>query len=418
MVRSRSPMRSALLFGGLGAIVVGWAVSLYAIGSMESHESDAYGEPRELGGLAAIEHHQMVSAPVYEGQNVIFEACADDGFETPAWDSMTFEVWYLDEHDRVSAHPFAELREHVRSNRFGDACVTVSQRSEFGVSGELALGIAQLEPALAEVRAYGRIAAWAPLGMLGRSGLWLILLGTIGFVVGLAWPPKADPIASELADDDEPARWSRVAAGLVLIVMAILGSALFRGRMLGALGGVLIAAVEIAAAWFLVAAVYDEAVGVPNRRIALGMVRPRRGVWLLALAPVVGIVVWFAGRLLMLVVPSTGVSPVETFVSFPSGALAMGSIAVFVPVAEEIFFRGFLYGTVERLRGANVATLITIVLFALVHLPQQWGAWGAFIAVSFTGVVLTLLRRYTGSTLLTALAHLAHNAFITMWALM
>lgn len=411
-------MRKALLFGGLGAIVVGWALTLYTIGSMESRESDAYGEPRELAGLASIEHHQMVAAPVYEGQNVIFEACADDGFETPAWDTVTFEVWYLDENDRVSTHPFSELRDFVRRNRFGDACVTVSQRSEFGVAGELALGMGELDPTLAEVRAYGRIAAWAPLGALGRLGLWVILLATLAFVVGLAWPPKADPIASEVGREDEPARWSRVAAGLVLIVLAVLGSAFFQGRMLGALGGLLIAAVEIAGAWFLVAAVHDDALGAPNRRIALGMVKPRRGLWLLALAPVVGVGVWLIGRILMLFVPSTGVSPVETFVSFPSGALAMGSIAVFVPVAEEIFFRGFLYGTVERLRGANVATLITIVLFALVHLPQQWGAWGAFIAVSFTGVVLTLLRRYTGSTLLTAIAHLAHNAFITMWALM
>ena len=415
-------MRSALLVGGLGTILVGWAVSLYAIGSMESRESDAFGEPRELRGLAAIEHHQLVSVPVFEGQSLIFEACADDGFQTPAWQGVTFEVWYLDEHghDRVSAHPFAELRDYVRRNRLGDACVTVSERSEFGVPGELALGIDHgepLDPSLAEVRVYGHIAAWTPLGGLGRIGLWLILLGTLAFVAGLAWPPKADPLASEIGQDEEPARWSRVAAGLALIVVALLGSAFFQGRMLGALGGLLIAAIEIGAAWFLVAAVHDDATGVPHRRVALGMVKPRR-LWLLALAPVVGVLVWFAGRLLMLLVPATGVSPVETFVSFPSGALAMGSVAVFVPVAEEIFFRGFLYGTLERLRGANVATLATIALFALVHLPQQWGAWGAFAAVSVTGIVLTLLRRWTGSTLLTAIVHLAHNAFITMWALM
>lgn len=420
MVRSPPRMRSALLAGGLTTIALGWAVSLYAIHSLESRESDAFGEPSTLQQLESVDHHLFVATPAYEGQNLVLEVCADDGFETGAWTQVEFEIWFLDEDDRISSHAFADLQEHVRRNRLGDACVTVATSSGFGATGEIALGMAypELDPQLADVRVYGHIAAWTPLGLTGRAGLWLILLGTIAFLSGFAWPPKPDPLVEEVAPHDEPARWTRVAAGLALVVAALFSSLFFQGRMLGALGGLVIAAVEIGAAWWLVAAIRDDATAIPHRRFALGMVKPRKGLWLLALAPVVGVVVWFAGRLLMLLVPSTGVSPVETFVSFPSGALAMGSVAVFVPVAEEIFFRGFLYGTVERLRGANIATLVTIVLFAVVHLPQQWGAWGAFAAVTTTGIVLTLLRRFTGSTLLTALVHLAHNAFITMWALM
>ena len=95
----------------------------------------------------------------------------------------------------------------------------------------------------------------------------------------------------------------------------------------------------------------------------------------------------------------------------------MACVAVVVPLAEELFFRGFVYGTAERWKGANAATVASIVLFAVVHLPQQWGAWGAFASVTLTGVVLTLLRRATGSTLVPALAHVAHNALITLLAL-
>jgi len=57
------------------------------------------------------------------------------------------------------------------------------------------------------------------------------------------------------------------------------------------------------------------------------------------------------------------------------------------------------------------------VLFALVHLPQQWGAWGACASVLLLGLCLGLLRRYSGSTRAPALAHLAHNAILTLLAL-
>ncbi len=128
----------------------------------------------------------------------------------------------------------------------------------------------------------------------------------------------------------------------------------------------------------------------------------------------VGVVLWIGGRLVMMFVPSTGQAPIEAFVSYPSGGLAVGCVAVCVPVAEELFFRGFLFGTLERARGPWVASVVTIVLFALVHLPQQWGAWGAFASVTITGVALTALTR---STLVPAVAHLTHNGFITLLAL-
>ena len=130
-----------------------------------------------------------------------------------------------------------------------------------------------------------------------------------------------------------------------------------------------------------------------------------------------GAVLWIGGRIVMNFVPSTSVSPIEAFVSFPSGGLAVGCVAVCVPVAEELFFRGFLFGVLERAHGRALATVLTIVLFAVVHLPQQWGAWGAFASVAATGAGLTLLRLATRSTLVPAVAHLAHNGFITLLAL-
>ncbi len=170
-----------------------------------------------------------------------------------------------------------------------------------------------------------------------------------------------------------------------------------------------IAAVELGAAWALVR---REVAGSLSSTEALGLGLPR-GAWkALAASPVLGVLVWIVGSALTRAVPSTSVSSIETFVAAPSGTLVVASIALFVPVAEEVFFRGFVYGVVERARGANLAMVASVVLFALAHLPQQWGAWGPFLSVAFTGVVLTVLRRAAGGVLLPALVHLAHNAWI------
>ncbi len=88
-----------------------------------------------------------------------------------------------------------------------------------------------------------------------------------------------------------------------------------------------------------------------------------------------------------------------------------------VPVAEELFFRGLVFGTLERRAGASVAFSVTVILFALAHLPQSWGDWGAFSAILFTSIGLTGLRWWTGSTTITIVAHLAHNAIISLGAL-
>jgi len=57
-----------------------------------------------------------------------------------------------------------------------------------------------------------------------------------------------------------------------------------------------------------------------------------------------------------------------------------------------------------------------VVAFAGPHLPQAWGAWGGMAAIVVTGLGLTALRWATGSTAASALAHIAHNAAIPLFA--
>ena len=148
-----------------------------------------------------------------------------------------------------------------------------------------------------------------------------------------------------------------------------------------------------------------------TRTQRLGLIPPKR-LYLVAVAPVLGVLVAFLGNLIGAFVPSTSEASIESLVAFSSGALALGLVSVVVPVAEELFFRGLIFGNLERRLGGGRAFLVTIVLFALAHLPQQWGNWGAASSVLFAGVVFTALRWRSGSTLVPVLAHLAHNAIL------
>ena len=207
----------------------------------------------------------------------------------------------------------------------------------------------------------------------------------------------------------------RVVVGVVALIGAMFGLAFvpLGGAQGAVVRGLLIALAEVLVAFFWIAPVVDAV--RPPRSAALGLAPPRRApmVWLLT-APLLGLALVIVGRFVAMAIPSTGVAPIEVFVELPSGRLAVALVAVFVPIAEELFFRGFVFGSLERARGGNVALVATTLLFAVVHLPQQWGAWGAFASVAFTGLVLTSLRRATGSTLLCALVHLTHNALITL----
>ena len=53
-------------------------------------------------------------------------------------------------------------------------------------------------------------------------------------------------------------------------------------------------------------------------------------------------------RLAMRVVPASGEAPIEEFISWPSGALAFAALGMAVPLAEELFFRGFVFGALRQ----------------------------------------------------------------------
>lgn len=85
--------------------------------------------------------------------------------------------------------------------------------------------------------------------------------------------------------------------------------------------------------------------------------------------------------------------------------VAFMMLVVIAPVAEEILFRGFLFGKLRKHVPIWVAILITSLLFAFVH-----GAVNVGIDVFALSIVLCLLRLVSGTIWPSILLHMLKNA--------
>ncbi|MFZ9502539.1 MAG: CPBP family intramembrane glutamic endopeptidase [Beijerinckiaceae bacterium] len=96
------------------------------------------------------------------------------------------------------------------------------------------------------------------------------------------------------------------------------------------------------------------------------------------------------------------------FIPIEPAALALSfmAVVVFAPLAEELFFRGWLYGVLRARMGGVAALLACAGAFALAH----WDGTGFYpLAVFLPGLALTILRARTGSAQASALAHAVYN---------
>lgn len=81
-------------------------------------------------------------------------------------------------------------------------------------------------------------------------------------------------------------------------------------------------------------------------------------------------------------------------------------VCVLVPVGEEIFFRGFLYGALRARLRLPFAVGLSALIFAGVHLPAIF----TFLPIFVLGVVLAILYERTGTVLPGIVVHAINNA--------
>ncbi|KJJ84466.1 Abortive infection protein [Candidatus Omnitrophus magneticus] len=78
--------------------------------------------------------------------------------------------------------------------------------------------------------------------------------------------------------------------------------------------------------------------------------------------------------------------------------------AIFGPLAEEIFFRAFLYSAVKRVTGALGAIIITSFIFSVLHIHIV-----GFLPIFVLGFLLSYLYEKTGSLVSSITVHIIHN---------
>jgi membrane protease YdiL (CAAX protease family) len=84
--------------------------------------------------------------------------------------------------------------------------------------------------------------------------------------------------------------------------------------------------------------------------------------------------------------------------------LAFLTLVVVAPLAEEILFRGYLYGKLRKHAPLWLAMLVTSGLFGLAH-----GQWNVAIDTFALSAVMCSLREVTGSIWAGVLLHMLKN---------
>jgi len=126
---------------------------------------------------------------------------------------------------------------------------------------------------------------------------------------------------------------------------------------------------------------------------------------LLCILPVVALLAWLQTR-------SGFVITLEDWqMEAMSHPLSLLSTIALAPVAEELLFRGVLYGALAR-RGHRTAFLVTVAVSALAHWPPTR------ILGALPGVLLfTWLRQRTDRLAPSVIAHALYNALVMVGAL-
>jgi membrane protease YdiL (CAAX protease family) len=119
--------------------------------------------------------------------------------------------------------------------------------------------------------------------------------------------------------------------------------------------------------------------------------------WMVPLA--VGVLAFVAGRLLIAGRPPAAVAP---------RFLVLGTLAA---VAEEAFFRRFLYGALLRF-GPTIAVAGSAAAFAAVHVTV-YGAWVLPLDLA-AGLVLGWQRHASGTWAVPALTHVLANVLVVI----
>ena len=80
------------------------------------------------------------------------------------------------------------------------------------------------------------------------------------------------------------------------------------------------------------------------------------------------------------------------------------SIVLLAPLAEEVLFRGLLFGALQKRLSALWTIILTAAIFALVHMQAIY-----FFPIFLLGLILGWARHKSGSLAVSMLLHVLNN---------
>jgi membrane protease YdiL (CAAX protease family) len=90
--------------------------------------------------------------------------------------------------------------------------------------------------------------------------------------------------------------------------------------------------------------------------------------------------------------------------------LAFVTLVVIAPLAEEVLFRGYLYGKLKQYIPIWLAVIVVSAIFGIFHLfGTDPIAWNLAVDTFALSVVLCVLRETTGNLWASVLLHMLKN---------
>ncbi len=396
-------MKALRLLGGL-VVLAGIVLSTMRVLSHERGELEERVGPVTLERLRRTDPNRTeqtvraIEANLQKGERYLVELCAQGRPDPATWAGGLDVVFWIPAAEKLvtrtalDAPRLAAGRAHA-----GRTCWTVAvgdAPDDGRYAVELFWPEAAPRPAIDRTPLSLRIAGYRLPDGNDRITLGVIAIGMLLLLAGFAAPAPSGP-------PQGTASLAAVAIGVVLLVFAVLAA----GILAGGSSGILIGGAGAVVVQIVLAVTLSGRGASVTSRLALH----RSAAGRLWIVPVAAAVVVGGSIGLQYVIPSTGVAPVEVAIAWPSGKLAFAALGLLVPAGEEVFFRGFVQGTLERRFGGRIALVATAVLFVAAHVPQQWGSWGALGGVAILGTVLGTLRHVSRALWPCIVAHFLYN---------
>lgn len=365
--------------------------------------------PRPVAVQGSVE---LIRADARVGETVVFEACSLTLLEAVP-PPLRFEI--VPPGSATVAQPLdaAAIAAVHRGTRYG--CLVIARVPELRTGGThvlRAVGNAD-EPFV------GRILTRSPIGRREQGLAFGLLLASFVSLLGLVRVFGA-------REATESARPPLVTALAAIVILAAGFGVSMSLPLAGSTGGLARGLVLVVAQ--LAAFAFALRSGLPAA--SLGLALPRYAPAALLGAAVLGVVVrllevqlvqWFGSQtpsaVAQIVLPSLARDHVETVLDSFDGVIAVVTVALIAPAVEELFFRGALYGALERWKGPPVAFVGVVVAFLVAHLPQVGGQPAAIAGLTLLAAVTTGLRLWSGSVVVPFALHATHNLIIAWIAL-